>query len=464
MSAIVMPLRRRPRVPVPMLDHKQEFWRKEDPILNDKGEVIKGGFWEPQRNWWSLPNFIKSFVAGYGSGKTFIGAKRDIAQCLLNAPAPQLVVSPSYKIAKRTIIPVIRALCQGKAVRDPTFTWSEHRTDFEFTIKHGPRIGTIWIASGDEPDSLKGPTVGSAHIDEPFVQEKEVLDQCIARVRDPRAKRKEITLTGTPEQLNWGYDICAGDEKEDYDVGVVHASTHSNRALADDYAKRMESAYTDRATQAFVDGLFVNLSKGVVYYGFTNLNVVQIPDPGGELCVGMDFNVNPMACCVFWVYGNHMHVIAEHEFDNADTPYVCQVLHEKYRFLAGPRQGECRIKNVYPDPAGNQRHTSSPGGKTDFHYIQEAGFIVQARRSHPAVRDRENAVNGKLGPMMGEPTLTFEPSCKRLVKYCRIYTHENKNKPHAKAMSHLLDSLGYPVEYLFPVVRPIVEVRNFQGA
>jgi hypothetical protein len=420
--------------------------------------------WPPQLEWWNLQTFIKALVAGYGAGKTFIGAKRDIVQCLLNAPAPQLVVSPSYKIAKRTIIPTLLALCEGKKQLDRDFSYDYSKTEFELAITHRGRKGLIWIASGDDANSLKGPTVGSAHIDEPFVQDREVLDQCIARVRDPRAKRKEITLTGTPEQLNWGYDICAGDEKEDYDATVVHASTYANRVLGSDYGKRMERAYDERAAKAFVGGQFINLSSGVVYYGFSDENIMSLPDPGHELGVGMDFNVNPMACVVFWRSGNHIHIIGEHELANADTESMCSLLREEYRYGAGVNAGNCRITTVYPDASGSARHTNAPGGKSDFHYISEAGFDIQCRSKNPAVRDRENAVNGKMKPFYGRPSLTVEPHCKKVIKYCRTYTHENKNKDTYKRMSHLLDALGYPIAFLFPVVKNIVAVTRFHGA
>ena len=440
------------------------LWRKDPPVLNHKGQVLRGGMFPAQVAWWNLTSFVKALVAGYGAGKTFIGAKRDISQCLLNAPAPQLVVSPSYKIAKRTIIPTLLALCRGKNAIDPTFTYHYHRTEFELTVDHRGRRGTIWIASGDDANSLKGPTVGSAHIDEPFIQEKEVLDQCIARVRDPRAKRQEIVLTGTPEQLNWGYDITEGDEKEDYDSQVVHASTYENVVIGEAYGKRMEKALDPKAAEAFVAGKFVNLSKGQVYYGFSDANVMALPDPGHELEVGMDFNVNPFACIVFWRSGNHIHIVAEFEFDNADTEYACGKLRDEFPVLAGavPLIGQCRIRNVYPDASGKARHTNAPGGKSDFHYINEAGFDVLCKNENPRIRDRENAVNGKLAPKFGRPSLTLDPSCKRLIKYMRTYTHENKNKQ--KHMSHLLDALGYPVAYLFPVVRSIVQMTRFQGA
>lgn len=440
----------------------QVLWRKDPPILDHRGRVIRGGMFPHQLAWWNLNSFIKALVAGYGGGKTFIGCKRAIAQCLLNAPSPHLHVSPSYKIAKRTSIPTLLALCRGKASLDPTFTYKYHRTEFELTIWHRGRIGTIWIASGDDANSLKGPTVGSASIDEPFIQDIDVLDQCLARVRDPRAKRQEITLTGTPEQLNWGYDITEGDEAENYDAKVVHASTYDNLVLGEMYGKRMEKALDEKASEAYVHGKFVNLSKGQVYYGFSDANITSLPDNGYELEVGMDFNVNPMAFVVFWRSGNHVHVVAEYELDNADTEYACTVLHQDFPRVAGMGAGVCRIRNVYPDASGKQRHTNAPGGKSDFHFIQEAGFEINCKSENPRIRDRENAVNGKLKPKYGRPSLTVDPSCKKLIKYMRLYSHENKHKQ--KAMSHLLDALGYPIAYLFPVVHQIMQVTKFQGA
>lgn len=457
-------LKDRPRIVAPSGPTTEQIvlWRKDPPVLDHRGRILRGGMFKHQLDWWNLTSFIKALVGGYGSGKTFISAKRAIAQALLNAPSPHLAVSPSYKIAKRTMIPTLLALCRGKASLDPTFTYKYHRTEFELTVWHRGRVGTIWIASGDDANSLKGPTVGSASIDEPFIQDIDVLDQCLARVRDPRAKRQEITLTGTPEQLNWGYDITEGDEAENYDAQVIHASTYENKVIGENYGKRMEKAMDEKASEAYVHGKFVNLSKGLVYYGFSDANVMSLPDPMGELEVGMDFNVNPMAFVVFWRSGSHVHIVAEYELDNADTEYACRVLHDDYPRIAGVNVGTCRIKNVYPDASGKARHTNAPGGKSDFHYIQEAGFEVNCKESNPAIRDRENAVNGKLAPKYGRPSLTIDPSCKKIIKYMRTYTHENKNKQ--KHMSHLLDALGYPIAYLFPIVRSFVTTSKFHGS
>ncbi|KKL60851.1 hypothetical protein LCGC14_2201210, partial [marine sediment metagenome] len=268
------------------------IWRKEEPEIVD-GEVITGGMFEHQRAWWELPNFIKALIAGYGGGKTFIGGKRMIAMSMENAPAPGLVVSPSYKMAKRTVIPMINALLSGKQSIHRDLWWKFNKTDHEYKIKWRGREAKIWVGSGDEPQSLKGPNIGNAWIDEPFIQAGGVLDEVLARVRDPAARLHEILLTGTPEQLNWGYDICEGERQDDYDVGIIHAHTAMNLALGSEYHERLLEALTPEAAEAFLAGQFVNLAHGRTYYGFNReRNVVNLRDPLTELHVGMDFNVN----------------------------------------------------------------------------------------------------------------------------------------------------------------------------
>jgi hypothetical protein len=418
-------------------------------VLGDDGRVLVGGMWPSQRQWWQSEKFIRALVAGYGSGKTMIAAKRAISLSLHNAPSPHLCVSPSYKIARRTIIPMIRNLLDGKQTVEKGLSHTYNKSEFEFTIRYGSRVGTIWVLSGDDPTSLKGPNVGSANIDEPFIQDREVFDQVMARVRDPEASQKEIGLTGTPEELNWGYDICEGEEKDNFEIEVFHASTRENKALSAVYANRLEKALTEKAALAYIGGQFVSLSEGLVYYGFSDANVVDLPDPGPnyEYGAGMDFNVNPMAACVFWTAGNHIHFVDEIELPNADTEYMCGELKERYKLP----NGEAKVREVYPDATGKSRSSNAPGGKSDYHYIREAGFALWARPSNPLRRDRYNAVNGKLAPKVGKPTMTISPKCKKMIAYLKQYAHEKMNEDYQKAMSHLLDAVGYPVAYLFPV-------------
>ena len=429
------------------------FWRTQEPVIEDY-VVKKGGMFEPQRQWWNLDTFVKVLVGGYGSGKTMISSKRLIASALENYPAPVVGVSPTYKMAKRTFVPTIRSLLDGRKSLDKDLSYKYNKSELEFTIYYHGREAIIWIMSGENPESLKGPNIGAAAIDEPFIQDIEVLEQMMARIRHPEAKNQELFLTGTPEQLNWGYDLCEGELSDQYEVGVVHASTKVNVALNPRYYEMLKNAYSDKAVEAYVEGHFVDLSSGLVYYAFSRLqNVKNIPRPeGSKLGVGMDFNVNPMAAVVFWEHQDHTHFFDEIELPNADTEYMADHLTDKYG-------GE--LKDVYPDASGASRKTASPGGKSDFWYLTHAGYEINANPANPHRKDRYNAVNGKLRPKSGAPTCTVAPECKKLIKYLSTYSHEQLNKQ--KQMSHLIDAFGYPISYLYPVTKNVLDVYRLKG-
>lgn len=445
--------------PAPHLQQGQSFWSKEDPQLKGN-KVLRGGMFSHQREFWNLDSFIKLLVGGYGSGKSLQLCKRGIAACLQNAPVPGAIVSPTYPMAKLTTVPTMKALLSGKRSllgRDFWWRFVNSPPPF-FEISYRGRLATILIMSGEHPDRLKGGNLGWVGIDEPFIQDQEVFEQMVARARHPQAQHIEICLTGTPEELNWGYELCEGDLNDRYDVGVVHASSYQNLSLPDGYVERMEKGFDEEATTAFVYGNFVNLAKGRVYYGFTDDNIVsrEMPD-GAKIGVGMDFNVNPMAFVLFWYKGASVHVIKEYELPNSDTELAC------YKLREHPLIGDRRI-DVYPDASGKARKTSAPGGRSDYTILKDEGFIINAHSANPAVRDRYNAVNAKLKPKEGQISLTVDPSCKHLIKYMRQYTHEKINKDEGKKMSHLLDALGYPIAYRWPAFRKMATAVRHTGA
>ncbi len=432
------------------------FWLQTNPVLDNAGRHVRGGMWEHQREWWNLPNFVKVLVGGYGSGKTNIGSKRIIASALSNAPAPVAVISPTYGIARETSILTIVEMLAGKQTLygNKEFWWRYNISTHEFVIRFRGRTARILVYSGDRPLGLRGPNLAAAWIDEPFIQDREVFMQMIARVRHPSTVLGEILLTGTPEQLNWGYEICEGDERENHDLGYLSASTRANKILSPKYVERLEGAYTEKAAQAFIDGGFVSLSEGMVYYAFNrffHVKDIEIPE-GAELGCGMDFNVNPMSMAVFWRFRNHIHFFKEYELPNADTEFACMTLRDDF--------GE-QLTTIYPDATGSARKTSAPGGKTDFWYIREHGFEIAAKAANPKRRDSYNAVNGKFKPRQGEPTLSIGPECRKLKGYLLQYSYMLLNKQ--EAMSHLLDAFRYPVTYLYPVDGDMARQLRIKG-
>lgn len=451
--------------PIQVQSHRLDgLWRQDLPTLEEAtGRLTQGGMWEHQRRWWELKNFIKVLVGGYGSGKTLIGSKRIIALALQNAPMPVAFISPTFPMARKTTIPTIEGLLAGKQTLygSRAFWWRHNKSLHEFRVRFRGREGNIHILSGEDPLSLRGSNLAAAGIDEPFIQNEEVFKQVVARVRAPEAPSKEIFLTGTPEQLNWGYELCVGSYKEKFDVGYVTASTDANKALDPNYVARLLSSLSPEAAEAYIGGAFRNLASGQVYYSFHDGNIAELPFPEVfELGAGMDFNVNPMSAAVFWTANNHIHYFDEIELPNADTEFLCSVLKERY--VTPPFFKKRELQNIYPDATGANRSSKSPGGKSDFTYIRSAGFNVVAKSQNPLRRDRYNAVNGKLKSSTGSVTLTISPKCKKLCKYLGLYTYQLMNKQ--QDMSHLLDAFSYPIAYLFPVVKESVSMHRFSGA
>lgn len=420
------------------------FWRMDDVVLDAANNVMQGGFFDHQRQWWQLPNFIKALVGGYGSGKTLIGSKRCIALCLQNAPCPVAIVSPTYPLARETVIITIKQLLAGKkTILGRKLKWSYNNTQHEFKIRYKGREGRILVYPGDDPERLRGPNLAAAWLDEPFLMVQAVFEQMVARVRHPDASKREILLTGTPEQLNWGYDLCQGEMKDQQDVGVVFANTRQNLVVANEgYVERLEGVLTPKAALAYIGGQFINLAEGLVFYAYNaEYNEKKFPIPDGvELEAGMDFNVDPMTIAVFWRQGNHLHVIAEYELRNSDTEDACAFLRDKY--------GD-RLTTIYPDATGMTRRSNSPAGKTDFDFIRQAGYSIVAPAKSPKRRDRINITNGKFKAKTGDVTLTHDPACKKLKRYLMQYSYEDMNTEEQKKMGHLIDAFSYPVSYLY---------------
>jgi hypothetical protein len=364
-----------------------------------------------------------------------------IAGALHNAPAWSAVVSPNFPLARRTVLPTIVELLEGIAARRPDFTWRWNKGDhcFDMKVECRPPAKLLYL-SGDEPDNLKGPNLGQAGIDEPFIQERAVFDQMVARLRDPRARLLALGLTGTPEELNWGYEIAEGEEKGKYDIGVIHADTRQNLALPPIYIERLLKSMDPKTAEAYVKGMFVSLSTGRVFYAFERDKNVRATEDGkgATWFAGMDFNVNPMAFCVGWHRGDTAHIEAEYEIPNSDTQYACSIIREEHP----------QVRLVFPDPTGKRRQTSSPGGVSDFHWIQRSGLVPLAPVEPWPRRDSFNAVNH----MFSTGKLTVNPRCKKLIRYLSEHTHEAANRQ--KEMTHLLDAFRYPITYLFPVHRP----------
>jgi hypothetical protein len=403
--------------------------------------IDPSNFLPAQLKWWNLPNFMKLLVGGYGSGKTYIGALRAIYLSERNRGIPGMYVSPTYKLAKKTIIPTLKEILNAANI-----SYRFNASDHEFYIHNWD--GIIWIGSGDDPDSLRGPNLAWAGIDEPFIQKLEVLEQMLARVRVLGAT-DELFLTGTPEELNWGYDVAMNPDDK-YDVDYVYASTLDNPYTSQRFKDSLLSAYTKEQISAYIEGKFVNLTKGMVCKGFDRTkHVVERADTDKmikELPIysGDDFNVDYMSKIFFFDIGGHIHYFDEIRLENSNTFEMAALARQKY-----PTSEVC-----YPDSTGGYRKSSSV--KSDHQILIDYGFQVLCRSTNPPVKDRINAYQR----LLNDGRISMDPKCKHFIADNERMVWKNgkidESDPNRK---HMFDAGTYPIEYRYPIIRSIASSR-----
>ena len=402
-------------------------------------------FLPAQLKWWNLQTFYKLMIGGLGSGKTYIGAKRIIRNSYINSGLPNQYISPTFPMAKKTIILTISAMLDKAGIRH-----RYNKTDHEYYI-HG-WDGIIWIGSGDDPNSLKGPNLASAGIDEPFLQSEEVFKQMTARVRMAEAKVSEIFLTGTPEQLNWGYGLAKNKEGK-LDVGKVFANTKDNIHNKKDYYSNLLAIYSEDEVKAYTEGKFINLTSGRVCKPFDeDLHCVYRDDIDSlyetvPVEIGIDFNVDWFSVeCFFDISGN-VHFFKEFRKSNTDTYEMAEIIQSYFR-----DKTKMQIR-IYPDATGSARKTSST--RSDHQILHEYGFKVITERANPPVRDRVNAWNKKLR----DRSITIQKGeCPYLVEDNEIMVWKNGDldqKTDPKRV-HAFDGGSYPIAYKYPIRNRII--------
>ena len=400
-----------------------------------KFKILKENMLPHQRRWWDLPNYVKLMVGGFGSGKTYIGALRSLYLSYLNAPLPGMYVSPSHNLAQKTIVITLREV-MDKA--EMNYTYNQMKGEFAIHNWNG----RIWLGSGDKPDSLRGPNLSWSGIDEPFIQKRDVFNQMLARVRHPKAEQREIFLTGTPEQLNWGYKLTNSDK---IDIGTIQASTLDNPHLPKEYKDSLLAAYTPEQIDAYIHGKFVNLTQGRVYKEFDRtIHVLHRELEGWDISGAMDFNVDAMTCEIFASNKNEIHVFDEFRLKNSGTYDMAEAVKEKYPGI-----------RMYPDATGKARKTSA--SQSDHDILRQYGFKVISPRANPPVRDRVNAVNR----LLKDRRMTLE-NCPYLIMDLEQNVWRNgdidKRDPE---QSHASDAIGYAINYCYPIVRRVAVSKQW---
>ena len=267
----------------------------------------------------------------------------------------------------------------------------------------------------------------------------------------PTREQNTIDVTTTPEGFNWVYrkfvkELAANPAQRPL-YGIVHASTRDNaKNLPKDYIASLRESYPANLVDAYIDGLFVNLTSGNVYPNFSRhlSHTSETIRPGEALHIGMDFNINRMAAAVFVIRDGEP-LLLDELTNLFDTPAMIEALEKRY-------QGK-HVITVYPDASGKNRKSVN-GSESDHSLLKKAGFTVRANPANPLVRDRVLVVNAMF--LNGEGARR----CKVNTDKCPVTTqvleqqaYTEQGEPNKDGTEDPADALGYFMVHRYPIVK-----------
>lgn len=364
------------------------------------------------------------FCGGLGSGKTFAGAVWAMSMALKYPKTRGLITANSYKQLQRATLITMFKIMDELGVK---YTYWKQ----EGTILIGDAI--IDCVSMENYDNLRGPEYGWGWSDECAFYKKEAFDVLIARIRDRNAPCYWKGTT-TPNGFNWLYTDFV--EEPLAKSTVIRSKTAQNAAnLRDGYVEALSGQYDSKLAQQELDGEFVNLTSGNVYYAFDRRkHCTSFSGDGTLIYVGLDFNVHPL-CGVFCVQTDKkIHVVDELYLEDSNTFQAAKEVVRRYPY---------QTVQIVSDDSGTKRNTAAP--RTDQEILRRAGLDVMRFRN-PRVKSRYNNVNR----LFDHGLLVVDPKCKKLIEDLEKMTYDNKDP----MLSHISDALGYVTWKLSPLKPP----------
>jgi hypothetical protein len=407
---------------------------------------------QPQAQFLALDRKFKAFVAGFGSGKTWVGTA-GICQHMWEHPRVNAgYFAPTYGQIRDIFYPTIE---------ETAFDWGLkcqiREANREVHLFSGRDYrATVLCRSMDKPGEIVGFKIGHALIDELDLMRKDKAQtawrKIIARMRYNLPNlRNGIDVTTTPEGFKFVYEqfVKALREKPSRAkmYGLVQASTYQNaKNLPFDYIPSLLESYPPQLIEAYLRGQFVNLLSGAVYPGFhraLNHTFASI-QPGEPLHIGMDFNVLHMAAVVFVVRDNQPYALDELT-EVRDTPTMARLLTERYPGHA---------ITIYPDASG-QNTSSKNASESDLSILRIAKFTVRVNSTNPAVKDRVNAVNAQIYNGLFERRMLVNTlRCPRYTEALEQQPYDLNGEPDkTTGHDHVNDAGGYFIVKTWPIVR-----------
>ena len=400
--------------------------------------------------------FIKSkalypcFCGGYGSGKTEALVYRAMDLLYQGEHRVVCIYAPTYGLLRDIHFPKFENILSLAGIN-----YIPNKTAKEIAIS---RTKKIIFRTLENPEMIIGYEVHDSIIDELDVLPTSKAIHCWSRIIARNRLKKDhgentVAVTTTPEGFKFVYNKWV-KEKNGPEYELIKTKTTDNPFLPSSYVENLKMNYDDKLLMAYLEGEFINLQYGQVYYEFNRDKFVvdgsMKLDPTLPVAICVDFNVDPMIWMVCQSSGREeINVLYEIYLSNTNTWDMCI----KLKSLIPSSFSVV----IYGDASGRSRDTR--GNYSDYSIIDEefrsyfSDIKYMVPKSNPPVRNRVNCVNN----MLSKNSIKISKECKELVSDLEEIAYNDKgdiDKSNLKR-THASDAFGYFIATEFPI-KPIV--------
>jgi len=425
-----------------------------------------------------------AFVAGFGSGKTFVLVLKMIIIKLKYPEADVLYICPVFSMMRDILIPTLEEL-----LIQTNIVYKINKTTGEIVFEKG---GRVIVKSADDPSKIIGMNVVAVFLDEldtlPTNKAKEIWIKAIARARkaiplldkdgnkqyDSTGRIKNIVnqlfVATTPEGFRFVYDRFKKNRPENYTL--IQASTRENTHLPSDFVENLEAIYPKELVSAYLDGEFINMTSGTVFKEFDRV-LSHSPEtyrPGEELFISMDFNVMNCNSVVYvkrpslndlgipvdgYAYNNKPTLVAIHHFKGIkDTPETIVTVQEKFPLS---------MIYCYPDSSG--KNVSSKGfTQSDITLLRKAGFKCKFPNRNPKILDRVLASNSAYHTKLVRVNTDLCPDLTDALEQ-QVFNPNTElpEKANGASIDDITDAATYIIHYMYPVNRKTLKSKTYKS-
>lgn len=335
----------------------------------------------PQFDFLTSEARFPAMVAGFGAGKTAALIRRAIISKFKYPKLDHGFYEPTYDLVRVIAFPRFE-----EALSEMNIPYRLFKSPLNYIEFEG--AGKIIFRSMDTPRRIIGYEHADANIDEldtlKAKDAEDVFKMIMARNRQVKldGRPNTIGVGTTPEGFRFVYKRWHNSKDPDYKI--IKAPTYSNKHLPADYVDDLRKTFPEKQLAAYIDGNFVNLTTGTVYYAYNRVenDSKEVVNGSEPLEIGMDFNVHNMAASIAVDRAGDIHLVDEIK-GLADTPAMIKEIRRRY---------PDNYVVVYPDASGANT-TSKNASESDTNLLKQAGFRIRVNSKNPAVKDRVLSAN-----------------------------------------------------------------------